>query len=338
MASRAHVVHLEEEESYFMSMTDVAIGLLFVFIIMLMFFAMRFQEATKDQQEATRKQNEVIQAQSEATLKQIEVTQAQNELIDDLTDAEKARNSILREIGAILQKNRIEVLVVEDEGILRFSEEILFEKGSWELNSKKGIGREALMVVADALDHVLPCYTTGTRSRVVNCPRTKAKVEAIFIEGHADSDAYRGASTGEQRRRGTVIPLNSEDMARSSSAPFPFLQGTQLQTRQSVLVRRPVDHPPRDNLDLSALRATTTYRELLRVKPELTHFQSPNSTPVLSVSGYGQDRPLPRKADESDEEYKKRNRRIDLRIIMAAPRSKDAKEMQRQIDQMGKTK
>ena len=89
MAAQARVVHVEDEESYFMSMTDVVIGLLFVFIIMLMFFAMRFQEATKDQQEATWKQNEV--------------TQAQNELIDDLTDAEKARNGILREIGTILQ-------------------------------------------------------------------------------------------------------------------------------------------------------------------------------------------------------------------------------------------
>ena len=324
MAAQARVVHVEDEESYFMSMTDVVIGLLFVFIIMLMFFAMRFQEATKDQQEATRKQNEV--------------TQAQNELIDDLTDAERARNSILREIGAIFPKNRIEVLVVEDEGILRFSEEILFEKGSWELNSKKGVGGEALKVVADALDHVLPCYTTGSRSRADNCPRTKARIEAIFVEGHADSDAYRGASTGEQRRRGTIIPVNSEGTVRAGSTSFPFLQGTQIPARQSVLVRRSADHPPRDNLDLSALRATTTYRELLRVKPELAHFKSPSSTPVLSVSGYGQDRPLPRKADESDEEYKKRNRRIDLRIIMAVPRSKDAKEMQRQIDQIGQRK
>jgi flagellar motor protein MotB len=323
MAARAHVAHVEEEESYFMSMTDVVIGLLFVFIIMLMFFAMRFQEATKDQQEATRKQTEV--------------TQAQNELIDDLTDAEKARNSILREIGAILQRNRIEVLIVEDEGILRFSEEILFEKASWELNSKKGNGGEALKVVADALDHVLPCYTTGSRSRTDNCPRTKAKIEAIFIEGHADSDAYRGASTGEQRRRGTVSPLNTEGPVRAGSTSF-FFPGTQSQARQSVVVRRSTDHPPRDNLDLSALRATTTYRELLRVKPELAHFKSPNSTPVLSVSGYGQDRPLPRKADESDDDYKKRNRRIDLRLIMAAPRSKDAKEMQSQIDQIGQRK
>jgi hypothetical protein len=55
---------------------------------------------------------------------------------------------------------------------------------------------------------------------------------------------------------------------------------------------------------------------------------------VLSVSGYGQDRQLPRKPDENDEDYKKRNRRIDLRIIMATPRSKDARQMQQDIDRL----
>jgi chemotaxis protein MotB len=100
MAIRPRTVHSgEEEESYFMSMTDVVIGLLFIFIIMLMFFAMRFQEASHKQEEVTQKQEEVTQ-------KQEEVTQKQNELIDDLTDAEATRSSILEEIGSLLQKDR----------------------------------------------------------------------------------------------------------------------------------------------------------------------------------------------------------------------------------------
>ena len=49
MVARDFAAHSEHEESYFVSMTDVVIGLLFIFIIMLMFFAMRFQEATQDQ-------------------------------------------------------------------------------------------------------------------------------------------------------------------------------------------------------------------------------------------------------------------------------------------------
>jgi flagellar motor protein MotB len=300
---------------------------------MLMFFAMRFQEATQKQQEATQRQNEV--------------TQKQSELIDDLTDAETARNSILRDIGSLLQKNKIEVLIVLDEGILRFSEEILFEKSSWELNNKKSVGVEALKTLGEALDQVLPCYTTGARSRRDNCPKTKAKIEAIFIEGHADSDAYHVAVATEQRRRGTANApqINPETSVRPASPPFSFFSGSQVQPPQAQQPPRSFvsrvsrdNRPPKDNLDLSALRATTTYRELLRVKPELGQFKSPNSTPVLSVSGYGQDRQLRRKPDEQEEEYKKRNRRIDLRIIMATPRSIDALQMQQDIDRLGPRK
>jgi chemotaxis protein MotB len=115
MIGRAHAADFEDEESYFISMTDVVIGLLFVFIIMLMFFAMRFQEATQ---------------------KQNDVTEVQNALIDDLTDAEKARNDLLESMGRFLQTAGMNVIVVKNEGVLRLPEEILFESSKWELNSK----------------------------------------------------------------------------------------------------------------------------------------------------------------------------------------------------------
>src|SRR4051794_16226767 len=165
MATQTRIVHGDEEESYFISMTDVVIGLLFIFIIMLMFFAMRFQEASHQQQETTQKQNE---------------------LIDDLTDAEETRSSILDEIGSMLQNEGINVVVVRDEGILRLPEEQLFERSSWEIRS---VG--PIRILTKALNQVLPCYTSGTRSRQANCPQTKAKIEAIFIEGHADPTPYR---------------------------------------------------------------------------------------------------------------------------------------------------
>jgi chemotaxis protein MotB len=38
--------HEELEEGYFVSMTDMMVGLLFLFIIMLMLFALKYQEAT----------------------------------------------------------------------------------------------------------------------------------------------------------------------------------------------------------------------------------------------------------------------------------------------------
>jgi hypothetical protein len=193
------------------------------------------------------------------------------------------------------------------------------------------------------LDQVLPCYTKGSRSRTDNCPKTKAKIEAIFIEGHADSDAYHPVAAAEPRPRvsGNMPQISSESSTRSVSPLFsPLLSGSQVQSqvqqpRRPVVLRASRDtHPPKDNLDLSALRATTTYRELLQVKPELGQFKSPNDTPVLSVSGYGQDRQLDRKPNENEDDFKKRNRRIDLRIIMATPRSRDARQLQQDIDRL----
>src|SRR5436190_15223626 len=98
MATSSRTIHTEEDESYFISMTDVVIGLLFIFIIMLMFFAMRFQEATHKQQE---------------------VTEKQDALINDLTDAEVTRGNILEEMGRLLRKEGISVTIVKDEGVLR---------------------------------------------------------------------------------------------------------------------------------------------------------------------------------------------------------------------------
>jgi flagellar motor protein MotB len=295
-ARRYASVHIEDEESYFASMTDVVIGLLFIFIIMLMFFAMRFQEATQQKHEETRRQ--------------VKINQKQDDLINELTDTENTRSAILEEIGNILYKKGISVKIVRDEGILRFPEEILFDRSKWELNAK---GSDASKALGDALDQVLPCYTAGPRSREDNCPRTKAKIEAIFIEGHADSDPFRPALTPPQRRPDAASEPTTQKVVRRT-IPVPA-----------------ANVPPIDNLDLSALRATTTFRELRRAKQELSEYLSPHNTPVLSVSGYGEYRPVAPEPGESAETYKQRNRRIDIRILMSAPRSEDARQLQRAI-------
>ena len=92
-----------------------------------------------------------------------------------------------------------------------------------------------------------------------------------------------------------------------------------------------VDFPPngqiKDNLDLSAMRATNTYRALLEGRrpvegsaglsalSNLCTRKSPQAPcePILSVSGYGETRPIGNDLS--------RNRRIDLRIIMLTPES-----------------
>ena len=75
-----------------------------------------------------------------------------------------------------------------------------------------------------------------------------------------------------------------------------------------------------DNLELSVRRATGTYREMVRHRPELREFKNAENPaqPVLSVSGYGEERPIAKNDTEAGREQ---NRRIDLRFIMMTPQS-----------------
>jgi flagellar motor protein MotB len=70
-----------------------------------------------------------------------------------------------------------------------------------------------------------------------------------------------------------------------------------------------------DNWDLSTARALATYRELMAAEPALS---GQNARPLFSVAGYGPDRPI---APGDSEQDKARNRRIDLRVVMATPAS-----------------
>jgi chemotaxis protein MotB len=262
----------------------------------------------------------------EATESREKAAQRQNELINNLTDTETARTTILTQMAGFLKQRGINVTVVENEGILRLPEEILFSSSKWELNPK---GLEAVKALADALDQVLPCYTVGAKSRADNCPNTKAKIEAIFIEGHADADPYRPPSPIERQ---PPSPPSSQPAPstwspfRSEPAPAPNVQG------EPHRVSGASQFPPKDNLDLSTLRATGTFRELLRTKQELTQYMSPARKPILSVSGYGEHRQVDPTPGETPDQYKKRNRRIDLRVLMATPRSEDARNMERDLN------
>jgi chemotaxis protein MotB len=253
MTTRLRRYTVDDEESYFISMTDLMVGLLFIFIIMLMVFALQYREA---------------QQQKEMTTER-------------LVNAEQVRDNILESLQKYLRDHGITVEIVKDQGILRLPEEILFDKARAEINQK---GERAIDVLAQALEVVLPCYTTGNPSFPVDqCPPRRATIESIFIEGHTDID--------------------------------PLTPRTGM----------------RDNFDLSAIRATNTYRMLMQKRNDLIDFENARGSPVLSVSGYGPNRPAER--NQSIEANKAINRRIDIRILMTTPRSEDATRFEREINE-----
>ncbi|MBL0117328.1 MAG: hypothetical protein IPP45_19270 [Sphingomonadales bacterium] len=92
-----------EEESYFISMSDMLVGLLFVFIILLVYFAVTF------------KQKE-----------------------DYLVGAGEARKKLLEQLEKDIEHKLpgVDVVIDTETGILRLPEEVLFESNEYELSDR----------------------------------------------------------------------------------------------------------------------------------------------------------------------------------------------------------
>lgn len=165
----------ESEESYFVSMTDIMVGLLFIFILMLMAFALMLKDA---QQKTADIQQDIREVVSEA---RDEVEQIRH--LDDL------RNKMLQDIKKRLEERGVQVIVREENGVIQLPDEILFAKADDQLSAA---GLRAIGLLAKALDHVLPCYAVvPPDSDTFRCADELFKdlrLEAVFVEGHTDSD------------------------------------------------------------------------------------------------------------------------------------------------------
>ena len=226
-----------EEENYFVSMTDMMVGLVFIFIIMLMYYVLQFRDVT-----------------------------------EQLTGADQTRAEILQQLQKRLKDKNIKVEIPDNEsGVLRLPDSILFDSGQYKLKPE---GMVAVSILANALWDVLPCYSDHLGNNSMpqgRCnPDIKYHIESIYIEGHTDADHFR--------------------------------------SRDNIT----------DNLDLSAMRATETYRQIVNSNSNIASLcvMKARCEPILSVSGYGDKRIVD---DGPSDEQKKKNRRIDIRIIMVKP-------------------
>jgi chemotaxis protein MotB len=244
--------HHDEEESYFVSMTDMMVGMLFVFIIMLMSFALNFRDAQNTQET----------------------------IMDALTGANTARAAMLADIQQSLEKAGIQVKIDQENGILRLPEDILFDSAQAVLKPE-GLGK--MQILADTLARVLPCYAAngpeGQNDDKKSSCRSLHQLEAVFIEGHTDD-----------------VPL--------AGGRF------------------------RDNWELSAARSINTYRFLVNHSDVLAALANERHEKLLSVSGYGEFRPV---ASNDTATGRTANRRIDLRFLMETPKSRAVTAIQQDM-------
>jgi flagellar motor protein MotB len=240
--------HAVEEENYFVSMTDMMVGMIFIFIILLMYYVLQFSTT-----------------------------------ISRFEDVNEARAKIAVELKEELERRGVAVTIEENSSVLRLKDNVLFDSGQPDVKLE---GQPKVVSLAESLRAVLPCYTDpspgaskpATRAACQNSPH---RIESLFIEGHTDTDNFSGV--------GMV-----------------------------------------DNLDLSAKRAANVYRRLKIADWGLSQICTKRETgrcvPVLSVSGYGSDRPV-----DGDFSAKDRNRRIDLRIVMHTPPTEEYRKVEAKV-------
>ena len=143
----------EDDEGYFISMSDMLTGLLFIFIILLLYFAQTFQKTTQE-----------------------------------LTGANEARTKLLKEIEFEMNKAGFGAKAYPAEGVLRLENIAMFDNDKAELLSD---GEKAVDKLAELFLAKLPCYShVKIDARVQPCPPSKHSgqyIDTMLIEGHTDN-------------------------------------------------------------------------------------------------------------------------------------------------------
>ncbi len=321
----------EEEESSFVSMTDMTVSFLFIVMILLAFFASQLHN--KDavpRQDFDRVLNERDAAllENQALLKQLEAIQEQ---LDEV-------KSVAASLSALVASLKDE-LSQKDQAIAAAEQQIRDKDA--ELSSLKQQIASLLeeitqLKIKDPLEDYLK-QVAEQRSEMLNQlqSRLKADFPDLQVIVSAEMDALRFKGDGLFSFNSSELPSAKrriiEALADRLEDVLPcYTLGSRSQWKDAC---NPVgavieavqieghtdgDGPDNTNLTLSTGRANATFFAMTMRQPSLTAHLNTQEQPVLSVAGYGEMRPV---TDNASAEGKATNRRIDLRIIMYTPRS-----------------
>ena len=286
----------KSQSPYFMSMADLLVGVLFIFLIIMFYFALNFAkfaefaefyqtnkdivETLKNKIEENKelnKENDELKSKVRSLTKQLgdaekkaeywekEATKIQNIIIS----VNRTKIEILKKIQARLLKLDFRVEIEEKTGVIRLPQKEMFATAEHDLSSD---GIDNINKLSKVLGEILPCYSkVNSQQKTYYTLKCKGiseyKIDAVLIEGHAD--------------------------ARPFSSPYI-----------------------KDNQELSTKRALSAYNAITS-NEKINNLKNNNNEFLLSVSGYGDKRPLPC-VDAQNVCYSK-DRRIDLRFVMEIP-------------------
>jgi flagellar motor protein MotB len=286
------------DEGYLASVSDLMVGLLFLFIILLMAFGLNFREAQSKadlkinelaeerdlielERDALMRAQEMLVARQQELLREREETEEERDQLEEITETfsnrNAARRAMLENIQSLLGRRNIEVNIVPENGVVRLPEDMLFDTGSDTLRKE---AEPALRALAEVLARVLPCHALTLDQIGPDCnSRGAGLIETVLIEGHTDTRPIAGGRF-------------------------------------------------EDNWDLGARRGTSVFTRLVELQPTLNTITNKKGEALLGVSSYEARRPV---LDNDTDEAYRLNRRIDIRFLISAPTDQELRSI---ADQM----
>ncbi len=321
----------DAEESYYASMTDIMVGLLFIFVILLMYFAYQIHDTSTD----TVSRAAYDEAVAMASLRQKERDDARSQrdrLAMLLSLAEKERDRSLADLA------RAHVVIIDQDALIAQQASEL-EGYRRRTSPLEDYFRDAAIVRTSMLRAVQKrLFQDGIKVEVNDTQGVLRLPEGILFEsGRFDLPTEQSSAT--ERDRNTLRALralaNGLDEALSCRSVHDELAAARRMGVcddqnifvEAILVEGHSDTKPlnvsrsaqvQSNHDLAGMRASRTLAALLSLEPRLAFYRSPDEEQVLAASGYGPDRPI---ASNDTELGRQQNRRIDVRILMFTPRS-----------------
>lgn len=306
----------EEEESVFVSMTDMTVSFLFIVMLLLAFFASRYTPDTETVPLPEHQQVLTELAEVEARLEQLEAEIEQLRGENAMLTAE--RDNALREIERLRRENA--ALTAERDDALRESERL----------------RE-LLAKAEQVDP-LEAYIgqiNAERRRLLKQLQAQLKIDFpdldVVLSEQSDALRFQGEGLfdpGKEGLRANSLPIVERVAMRLHQILPCYTLGDQSRWAQdcnqgmalieAIQIEGHTDSDGSDfnNLVLSTARANETFRVMTDREPMLTGHLNMRNQPVLSVAGYGEMRPV---SDNDTDTGRATNRRIDLRLIMQVP-------------------
>jgi flagellar motor protein MotB len=304
---RRHVE--DEEESAFVSMTDMTVSFLFIVMILLAFFASQFDDAAEkvprvllDQAhaEVARLTGHVEAAERQAEMLKAEVEALQDENARLKADLGRA-NTRIAELETEIERLRAMIRQLE----VRDPLEAYISDGAearrrilGTLRNKLRLRFPDLQVVISEESDALRFQGDGLfdRGQALLRPEKRAIVDAVSEQLQLILPCY------------TLGPV--ADWSRDCNPAGAVIEAVQIEGHTDT------DGNEINNLRLSTARANETFVAMTGREPTLVEHLNVRDQSVISVAGYGEMRPV---AENDTAEHKATNRRIDLRIIMYVP-------------------